>query len=224
MSGYVLQLLEDRLEADSRFSPALPALKRVVYVVEGSIAIEAGTPVGPFAPNSAWFGTEPCAAQAGARGARLWRWELLETPAGDDGLAAGAGVESGLKQRDGIELDPQIEYLMRCDRVDFPLAGIAYTHTHAGPGTRCLLQGEIRVQVDDTESLIRPGESWFESGPDPVYAVASDSQLTSFVRVMILPRSLQGQSSISYVKPEDEDKPKTQQYTRFVDEFIELEL
>ena len=43
-----------------------------------------------------------------------------------------------------------------------------------------------------------------------------------FIRVMVLPRALKGQSSIRYVLPEDADKPKTQQYRGYVDEFIEL--
>ena len=111
---------------------------------------------------------------------------------------------------------------MRCDRVDFPLGGIAYTHTHRGPGIRCLLQGELRVTVKGLEEVTRPGTAWFESGPEPVYAAASNTELTSFARGMVLPRELKGKSSISYVRPEDRDKPKTQQYTRFVDEFIEL--
>jgi hypothetical protein len=39
---------------------------------------------------------------------------------------------------------------------------------------------------------------------------------------MILPRELQGKSSIRYVKPEDADKPKLQSYRIFVDEIIDL--
>jgi hypothetical protein len=42
------------------------------------------------------------------------------------------------------------------------------------------------------------------------------------VRVMILPRAISGKSSISYVNPEDFDKPKTQKYQVFIDEPIEL--
>ena len=39
---------------------------------------------------------------------------------------------------------------------------------------------------------------------------------------MILPRELKGKSSIRYVRPEDHDKPKTQSYQVFCDEFITL--
>ena len=109
---------------------------------------------------------------------------------------------------------------MRCDRVDFPLGGVAHTHTHQGPGIRCLLRGEFRVRVGGAESLISPGEAWFERGADPVYASPID--LTSFVRVMILPAALKGKRSIRYVRSEDQAKPKTQTYTIFLDELIEI--
>ena len=218
MSSYVLRLLEDRLEKGGEISPALPPCKRVIYVVEGGMT-------GPgeardFTPNSAWFGTGACALKAGPEGARLWRWELLEAPAADEGLAAGAGLHSRARMHNGIELDPRSEYLLRCDRVDFPLGGIAYTHIHAGPGIRCLLQGEIKVRTKGEEWLVRPYECWFERGPDPIYARASDEP-TSFVRAMVVPRSYQGRTTITYVKAEDAEKPKPQQYTRFVDEFID---
>ena len=39
---------------------------------------------------------------------------------------------------------------------------------------------------------------------------------------MILPRELKGKSSIRDVRPEDQDKPNTQRYQVFRDEFITL--
>jgi quercetin dioxygenase-like cupin family protein len=110
---------------------------------------------------------------------------------------------------------------MRCDRVDFPPGGIAYTHTHQGPGIRCLLGGEIRIKVKGDEHLVRPGEAWFESGPDPVLALASEREPTAFARVMVLPAELRGKSSIRYVLPGDADKPKRQTYQIFVDDPID---
>ena len=68
---------------------------------------------------------------------------------------------------------------------------------------------------------LNPGEAWFEAGPDPVYAAASRDTPTGFARVMILPRTCLGKSSIRYVRPEDADKPKSQKYQIFADEFIE---
>jgi hypothetical protein len=121
-----------------------------------------------------------------------------------------------------LALDTGAEWLMRCDRVDFPPGGVAYLHTHQGPGIRCLLTGELTVETGGRSLIVRPFETWFESGPEPVYATASTTEPTAFVRVMVLPRHLQGQSSIRYVNPEDADKPKPQRYTVFVDQPIEL--
>ena len=146
----------------------------------------------------------------------------LPAPESHGGLATGESVASTPELSHEVNLDPRGGYLMRCDRVDFPLGGVAYPHTHQGSGIRCLLRGELSVETGGKESRIRPGEAWFEKGPDPVYAVASHEKPTSFIRVMILPAALKGKSSIRYVNVEDRDRPKTQQYTVFVDELIEI--
>ena len=78
------------------------------------------------------------------------------------------------------------------------------------------------MTVQQKTITARPGDPWFERGPDPVLASASATASTSFARTMILPRSYRGRSSIRYVKPEDTDKPKLQEYTRFVEEDIAM--
>ena len=45
---------------------------------------------------------------------------------------------------------------------------------------------------------------------------------SAFVRCMVLPRALQGSPSIRYVRDEDRARPKSQRYTVFVDEPVEL--
>lgn len=208
MATRVLELIEDRLEAGG--SVSLPATNRIVYVVEGEVEARSDGATGRITPNEARHFSGGVSLRAGDGGARLWRWEL--TP---------GGVQGVVKLRAAIPIDEDGEYLMRCDRVDFPLGGIAYTHTHQGPGIRCLYMGEFDVTVDGKTKHLHPGEAWFEAGPDPVYAEASKTELTAFIRVMVLPRRLLGQSSIRYVKAEDADKPKTQAYTVFVDQPIE---
>ena len=222
MKGYTLQLLEDCMNASQEISLSLRPQYRVVYVVEGSITITSGDRACEFSENSAWFGTGECSLKSISGGTRVWRWELVKTCDVDGDAISEQFAMSRLVQVQDLDLDSQVKYLMRCDRVDFPLGGIAYTHTHPGPGIRCLLSGEIFLRVHDRESVIEPGTSWFERGPDPVLARASKTHLTSFVRTMFLPRALKGKSSIQYTNSDDEDKPKRQQYTRFVDEFIDL--
>jgi hypothetical protein len=102
------------------------------------------------------------------------------------------------------------DWLVRCDRVDFPPGGVAYLHTHPGPGIRVVLKGRIRIETRGESHEYGPFESWHETGPDPVYAAASAAEETAFVRVMLVPRELAGKRTIRYVDPEDEDKPKLQ--------------
>ena len=189
--------------------PAGP--NRVLFGWQGKLTIRAAGAVTTLSTNSAWHGAIAASATAGREGAEVYRWELHRgTP------PAGAKLVSPLA------IDASRRWLMRCDRVDFPLGGIAYTHTHQGPGTRALLTGTFRVDSAGHQLRIAPGEPWFESGPDPVLAHASESELSSFARVMILPLELVGKSSIKYVLPEDQDKPKRQTYQLFIDEPIDL--
>jgi quercetin dioxygenase-like cupin family protein len=105
---------------------------------------------------------------------------------------------------------PGGDWLVRCDRVDFPPGGVAYRHTHPGPGIRVLLKGRIRIESEGEAHDYGPLEHWFESGPAPVYAAASETEETAFVRVMLVPAELAGKRTIRYVDPADEDKPKLQ--------------
>jgi len=115
------------------------------------------------------------------------------------------------------------DWLVRCDRVDFPPGGIAYRHTHPGPGIRCLLHGSLRIESAGETHTYGPFEPWFESGPEPVLATASDTEETAFVRVLLLPREWEGKRTIRYVDPADEEKPKLQRATVFLDVPLPLE-
>lgn len=219
MTAYTLSLHTDRFapKAEGRLPPG----NRVIYVREGDLLVRAGSQAAGLAANSAWQGGDAVAVVAGATGATLLRWELAAVgPA--RGEWGGDGVASSPTLAHAVELGDADGYLMRCDRVAFPLGGIAYTHVHRGPGIRCLLAGGIRVEVGGKAHDIVPGGAWFEAGPDPVLAHASQSELTAFVRVMILPRAIRGKSSIRYVRPEDADLPKLQTYRILADEPIDL--
>jgi quercetin dioxygenase-like cupin family protein len=117
---------------------------------------------------------------------------------------------------------PAGEYLLRCDRVDFPPGGEAFLHTHQGPGIRVLLFGSIRIETQGATHEYGPGEPWFETGPDPVYAATHADEPSAFVRCMVLPRAIQGSPSIRYVRDEDRERPKSQRYTVFLDEPVTL--
>jgi hypothetical protein len=206
MAQFAMRLFTDRLAAGAERALDRGA-SRVLYVAEGSVGIAAGDSVAALAPNSAWHGAA-AAVRAGAAGARILRWELA---------AAGADIEPGLTLGATVHLDPAGAYLIRCDRVEFPPGGVAYTHTHQGPGIRCLELGRIRIETAGTVHHYAPGEAWFETGPDPVFAAGADTEATAFIRVMVLPRDYLGRSSIRYLQPEDQDKPKRQCYQIYID-------
>ena len=100
------------------------------------------------------------------------------------------------------------EWVVRCDRVDFPPGGIAHRHVHPGPGIRYLLRGEIAIETEGATTVYGPGGAWFESGPEPVVARASAREDSSFVRVLVLPAEWAGRRTITYLEPVPETTPR----------------
>lgn len=173
-----------------------------LYEHPNGVKTEAGTHVVyDIERNDAHFGV------AQVRSSALV-WEL---GARDEGAALAAEVE----------LETDTEWLMRCDRVDFPPGGVAHLHTHPGPGIRRLLFGELTIEAGDSTHTYGPGEAWFERADYPVLATASTSDNTAFVRVLLLPREWAGQRTIRYVDPADEDRPKLQRAAILLEQPIE---
>ena len=135
-------------------------------------------------------------------------WELLDEAPADALLAARVEVEDG--------------WLMRHDRVDFPPGAIAYLHTHPGPGIRYLLHGSLRIETGGETHEYGPGEAWFESGPEPVLATATETEESAFVRVLLLPPEWAGKRTIRHVDPADDDRPRLQRATVFGEQTIAL--
>jgi hypothetical protein len=82
---------------------------------------------------------------------------------------------------------------------------------------RCLIEGGIRIDTGGRSTSYGPGGAWYESGPEPVFAQAASDRATRFVRMMILPRALLGKSSIEYLDPAVQERPKSQSYRIFAD-------
>jgi quercetin dioxygenase-like cupin family protein len=204
-----LRLVEDFMT--DRGTLNLPALPRMLFVVRGSIAVDERE----LRQGEVLHSEEPLAAQAGETGATLWRWELSD-PSQPVAKLEARGIDSREKLKRLLETVPQGDLLWRGDSVAFPPGGCAYLHRHQGPGIRCVIEGELRVDMNGESHAHKVGDAWFESGADPVFAQAGDRP-TRFIRVMILPRALAGKSSIIYVNEEDKAKPKSQQYRIFVD-------
>ena len=211
-----IRLFEDRLFGgeEVRFEGPSP---RALYVSAGSVSVDGnGLPL-----DEGVVLTGAALLRASADGASLWRWEVSSSDA--DTAAHGHRTTLRLAGR----IDPAAiadELLMRLDSVAFPPGGTALLHTHQGPGIRCLREGEIRIDTEGRSSSYGPGGAWFESGPEPVFAQASVSVPSRFIRTMVLPRSLLGASSIRYVNDEDRDKPKSQTYRVYSEKPISLDL
>ena len=218
MERYRLRLYTDHLESSAR-SGLLSETNRAIYVADGTAVMRGAGVAASIGVNGAWQGRASIIVSAGPAGARLLRWELSTREAE---LLQGDNLKSELTLEGEPRIEPGGQYLMRCDRVDFPPGGIAYTHTHQGSGIRCLQNGRIRVETLGLEFWVEPNGAWFETGSDPVFAATGADGPSHFIRVMILPRAILGQSSIRYVRAEDQNKPKSQKYQVFVDEPIEL--
>jgi len=102
--------------------------------------------------DEAWFG-------AARVDGRALRWEL------------GNGADHAARLAADVDLGGG-EWIVRCDRIDFPPGGVAYRHTHPGPGIRYLLFGRIRIESGGETHEYGPGEPWFENGLEPVFAAA----------------------------------------------------
>jgi hypothetical protein len=205
----VLRLYEDVLSNGSE--AALPALPRMVFLVHGSLTIGDRT----LADGETWNGEGAVTLKAGKGGAAVWRYELT-TGGAVAAKPAGSGVVSREKLSAELTTMPKGAVLLRGDSVAFPPGGCAYLHRHQGPGIRCLLEGGIRIDTHGRSTSYGPGGAWFESGPDAVFAQAADRP-TRFIRVMILPTSYLGKSSVEYLNEEDKAKPKSQAYKIFAD-------
>ncbi len=208
----VLRLYEDALSSAESVKFQLPPLPRFIFVVHGSATI-GGQSVNE---GNSWQGEGATLVKPGPGGVTIWRWELTR---GDHGstVACAPGMASHEKLTAYLETLPKGELLMRGDSVAFPPGGVAYTHRHQGPGIRCMIEGGIRIDTHGRSSSYGVGGAWHETGPDPVFAQAAMDRPSRFIRVMILPRTLAGKSSIEYLNEDDKAKPKTQQYKIYAD-------
>jgi quercetin dioxygenase-like cupin family protein len=195
-----LALYEDLLAPGE--ARALPACARVLYVASGAAS--------SLRPNEAWFGQQEATLEAGHEGATVLRWELTDWE------------PEGAKLASRVELDPWAEYVVRCDRIDFPPGAIAYRHVHPGPGIRCVLAGSLTLEDAAGVRRYGPFDAWFEGPEHPVVATASEAADAAFVRVLLLPGEWRGRRTIRYLDAADEERPKLQRSTVLLEEPVSL--
>ena len=118
---------------------------------------------------------------------------------------------------------PAGEYLLRCDRVDFPPGGEAFLHTHQGPGIRVLLFGSIRIETQGSTHTYAPGEAWFETRPRSrarLDARGRAERVRALHGAAARPRRARRPSATCATRTAS--VPKSQRYTVFLDEPVEL--
>lgn len=212
-----LRMYRDQYAADAALVMPLKAAHRIIYVFAGSVTALGDKVLGA---DEALYSKAALPVVAGPGGAEVWRYEIA---AADSVPSLADGAQSALLQSGPLATidvaDESEDWLMRLDSVAFPAGGCALRHTHRGPGFRCLVEGNIRIDADGGSHDFGVGAPWFETGPDPVFAQAGDVP-TRFVRVSVLPASLLGKSSIRYVNPADAVRPKDQSYRGYIDQVI----
>ncbi|MNM60377.1 hypothetical protein D3C81_716560 [compost metagenome] len=221
MSELILRLHEDHLPAGC--PPVyLPAGPRALYVREGGLMIESPCDAQSLDSAQARVSQEPLTLLNGDHDTVLWRWDLTDARQPAGALPSAPATRSELKLEAPITLDQRFEWLMRCDRVDFPKGGVALTHVHQGPGIRICDYGQISIETQGQRHDHPAGHAWFELGHAPVLAPTTEEEETRFIRCFLLPRQLKGRSSIRYVRPEDAALQKTQRYKVFAERYIDL--
>ena len=133
------------------------------------------------------------------------------------GDGTGAGIVSREKLAARLDTLPQGPVLLRGDSVAFPPGGCAYLHRHQGPGIRRLSEGGIRMTPVATQPPTGRAAPGTRTGRSRCSLRPPTDRPTRFVRVMVLPTTCLGKSSVEYLNEEDEAKPKTQQYKVYAD-------
>ena len=212
---YYLNFYRERLAPQGRSEYLRPFNHAVIFCRAGKLKQNGKD----FLDESeASYISTPIDLTAGQNGALLWFWELVDLK-NDDTRSSKGILSEKIEIRELISIPSEPEAsLIRCDTVSFSPSGCAFTHTHAGPGIRVLLEGGIRIDGKANSNEYKAGDAWFEDGVEPVFAQAQGGTVSSFIRVMILPRKFIGKTSITYVNEEDLEKPKTQIYKGYIDE------
>ncbi|MGD0025074.1 MAG: hypothetical protein ABSC37_10700 [Xanthobacteraceae bacterium] len=79
------------------------------------------------------------------------------------------------------------------------------------------MSGSFHVETAGQVFDLSPGEAWFETGPDPVFAASSKSEVSYFIRLLVLPSDFLGRRSGRTLHKEDEDKVTPSTTELFID-------
>ena len=214
MTPYRLRLVEDQVRPDALLE--LGPTVRVLYGMAGTLELDLGGSAELVAAGEARFADGEVRIRASVEEAVLWRFELCSV------AAAAIDPSSNVKLAATIKLDPAAEHLFCCDRVELRPGTVTPKHTHAGPGIRCVLTGDVRAEIGGERSFHGVGDAWFERGPDPVVGRMSTQGATSFIRALILPAFLRGKTSYRAWDEHAAAQPLPAEYRVMVDQPFSL--
>lgn len=152
----------------------------IVFLYEGAASFNGQRLV----KRGAVYTREGGALTAGAKGARIFYWQL----------SARASRAARMSQELwSLSIKKGSRWLFRLDSIDNPPGVVADVHTHPGPGIRALLTGTFRVrQPSEDGKGTKPGDPWWESGVEAVISTPSKTKRSAFLRCMVLPPAYKG--------------------------------
>ena len=114
-------------------------------------------------------------------------------------------------------------FLMRADRIESQAGAATPRHYHRGPGIRRLIHGRILADIGDHLDRIDADGAWFETGKEAVVGTNVAGAPSAFVRVMALPRLLEGgKTSFVAASAEEATKPRSVTQRIFAESLVTL--
>lgn len=207
MAAYRFSLNEDRIAPGGWLEIATPAAHRLLYCVEGSLAVGGGSlgDLSPLGRDEATLSSGLTRIETGHAGALVLRWELAPADAAEE--VEEAGVATGLLMERTIEAPEEGERVLRLDAVALPAGGADPPHILPGPSLRVLASGAVSVALGARSTPHRPGGAWFVKQGEEAAVTAEDTEPALLLRAALLPMSLAGESAVFYAERGDGDGP-----------------
>jgi quercetin dioxygenase-like cupin family protein len=124
--------------------------------------------------------------------------------------AAFAQAESGSVERSGISAELKREnlvtgnlselngkYKLRVASVTYEVGGFIGNHHHAGPGLRCVFEGQLTYVQEGVSNVFGPGDCFYEPGDVDHHAQNKGQVPVRLFNFQILPESWEGSSAIT---------------------------
>lgn len=208
-SSMQMLLMEDALDPATPL--VLPRGVRALYLRGGQAMIGAQA----LQADDALFSEDAITVSGSGT---LWRFEVAHRapdwqPAPED--------RSRLLLAHPLRRDPAQPFVLRLDRVSFTPDAETPRHGHFGQGIRRLIDGRLLMTIGDRVLRRQAGETWFETGEDPVTARGLLPD-TAFIRAMVMDGDMKGQSSFRAWTPADETRPRRVTYKLYLDEVTRL--